>query len=296
MMARFISVLGAVLGLALAGLLSSTTGPAAAQSAAAAQSPAAAQSKVVILSTTTSTQDSGLLDVLVPMFEKKTGLTVKTISIGTGAALALAARGEADVTLAHAPGLERKYVAEGKMANRRLVMYNDFVVVGPPDDPAKVKGLPKAVDALERIAESRSRFVSRGDKSGTHTLELALWKQAGVQPKGAWYIESGQGMGQTLGIANERRAYTLTDRATYLAFQKRVDLPILVEKDRPLLNIYSVMEVNPANGPRVNAAGGKAFAEFMLAPETQAVIKTFGVDKYGQPLFVPVAGKKDEDL
>jgi tungstate transport system substrate-binding protein len=258
--------------------------------------PVPAQSNVVIVSTTTSTQDSGLLDVLVPLFEKKTGLTVKTISVGTGQALALAARGEADVTLAHAASLEKKYVAEGKMTNRRLVMYNDFVIIGPPDDPAKIKGLPKALDALRRIAESQSRFVSRGDKSGTHVLELALWKQAGIEPKGAWYIESGQGMGQTLGIANDRRAYALTDRATYLAFGKRVDLPILVEKDRPLLNIYSVMEVNPANGPRVNAAGGKAFAEFMLAPETQAVIKEFGMDKYGQALFVPVAGKKDEDL
>lgn len=258
--------------------------------------PALAQSNVVILSTTTSTQDSGLLDVLVPMFEKKSGLTVKTISVGTGQALALAARGEADVTLAHAPSVEKKYVEEGKMSNRRLVMYNDFVIIGPPDDPAKIRGVPKAVEALKRIAESQSRFVSRGDKSGTHVLEQGLWKQAGVEPKGAWYIESGQGMGQTLGIANDRRAYTLTDRGTYLALQKRVDLPILVEKDRPLLNIYSVMEVNPANGPRVNAAGGKAFAEFILAPDTQAVIKTFGVDKYGQPLFVPIAGKKDEDL
>jgi tungstate transport system substrate-binding protein len=258
--------------------------------------PALAQSNVVILSTTTSTQDSGLLDVLVPMFERKTALTVKTISVGTGQALALAARGEADVTLAHAPSVEKKYVEEGKMSNRRLVMYNDFVIIGPPDDPAKIRGVPKAVQALKRIAESQSRFVSRGDKSGTHVLEQGLWKQAGVEPKGAWYIESGQGMGQTLGIANDRRAYTLTDRGTYLAFQKRVDLPILVEKDRPLLNIYSVMEVNPANGPRVNAAGGRAFAEFILAPDTQAVIKTFGVDKYGQPLFVPIAGKKDEDL
>jgi len=261
-----------------------------------AGSHAEAQSNVVLLSTTTSTQDSGLLDVLVPMFEKQSGLSVKTISVGTGQALALAARGEADVTLAHAPGLEKKYVEDGKMSNRRLVMYNDFVLIGPTDDPAQIKGLPKAVDALKRIAESQSRFVSRGDKSGTHVLEQGLWKQAGLEPRGAWYIESGQGMGQTLGIANDRRAYTLTDRGTYLAFQKRVDLPILVEKDRLLLNIYSVMEVNPANGPRVNVAGGKAFAEFMLAPETQAVIKAFGVDKYGQPLFVPVAGKKDEDL
>jgi tungstate transport system substrate-binding protein len=258
--------------------------------------PALAQSTTVILSTTTSTQDSGLLDTLVPLFEKKTGLTVKTISVGTGQALALAARGEADVALVHAPSLERKYVEEGKMQNRRLVMYNDFVIIGPEDDPAKIKGLPKAVEALKRIAETQSRFVSRGDKSGTHLLELGLWKQAGVEPTGAWYIESGQGMGQTLGIANDRRAYTITDRGTWLAFQKRISLPILVEKDKPLLNIYSVMEVNPANGPRVNVAGGKAFADFMVAPDTQAVIKTYGVDKYGQPLFVPIAGKSDADF
>ena len=258
--------------------------------------PALAQSTTVILSTTTSTQDSGLLDTLVPMFEKKTGLTVKAISVGTGQALALAARGEADVALVHAPSLERKYIEEGKMQNRRLVMYNDFVLIGPEDDPAKIKGLPKAVEALKRIAETPSRFLSRGDKSGTHLLELGLWKQAGLEPKGAWYIESGQGMGQTLGIANDRRAYAITDRGTWLAFQKRLSLPILVEKDRPLLNIYSVMEINSANGSRVNVAGGKAFADFMVAPETQAVIKTFGGDKYGQPLFVPIAGQSEADF
>jgi len=253
-------------------------------------------SATVILSTTTSTQDSGLLDVLVPLFEKKTGYTLKTLSVGTGQALALAAKGEADVALVHAPALEKKYVAEGKLLARRLVMYNDFVIVGPPEDPAKIKGLPSAVDAMKRIGGSRSRFVSRGDKSGTNALELALWDRAGIQPAGAWYIESGQGMGQTLGIADDRRAYTLTDRGTYLAFQKRLDLPILVEKDRPLLNLYSVLEVNPASGPRVNVAGGKAFADFLLSPETQAMIKTFGVEKYGQPLFVPVAGKADTDF
>ncbi|HTY80221.1 MAG TPA: substrate-binding domain-containing protein [Candidatus Bathyarchaeia archaeon] len=258
--------------------------------------PAGAQSTNVILSTTTSTQDSGLLDVLVPMFEKKTGLSVKTISVGTGQALALAGRGEADVALVHAPSLERKYIEEGKMHDRRLVMYNDFIIIGPEDDPAKIKGMPKAVDALKRIAETQARFVSRGDRSGTHLLELGLWKQAGMEPKGAWYIESGQGMGQTLGIANDRRAYTIADRGTWLAFGKRVSLPILVEKDRPLLNIYSVMEVNPANGPRVNVAGGKAFADFMVAPETQAAIRTFGVDKFGQALFVPIAGKTDADF
>jgi len=264
--------------------------------ALALANPTRAQSTIVILSTTTSTQDSGLLDVLVPMFEKKTGLTVKTISVGTGQALALAARGEADVVLAHAPAVEKTYIDGGRMLHRRLVMYNDFVLIGPAEDPARIKGLPRALDAMKRIAESQSRFVSRGDRSGTHTLELALWKQAGIEPRGAWYIESGQGMGHTLGIADDRRAYTLTDRGTWLAFQKRISLPILVAKDRPLLNIYSVMEVNPASGPRVNAAGGKAFADFMLSPEVQAVIKTFGVDKYGQPLFVPIAGKTDADL
>lgn len=275
MIARFLVVLTAALALA---------------------GPARAQSTTVIVSTTTSTQDSGLLDVLVPMFEKKTGLTVKTISVGTGQALALAARGEADVTLAHAPAVEQKYVDEGRMLNRRLVMYNDFVLIGPAEDPARIKGLARALDAMKRIAESQSRFVSRGDRSGTHTLELALWKQAGLEPRGAWYIESGQGMGQTLGIADDRRAYTLTDRGTWLAFQKRISLPILVAKDRPLLNIYSVMEVNPASGPRVNAAGGRAFGDFMLSPEVQAVIKTFGEDQYGQPLFIPIAGKTDADL
>jgi tungstate transport system substrate-binding protein len=256
---------------------------------------AAAASTTLILSTTTSTQDSGLLDVLVPRFEQKTGYTVKTLSVGTGQALALATRGEADVALVHAPALEKKYVAAGKLLNRRLVMSNDFVIIGPAEDPAGIRGLASAVEAMKRIGQGRSRFVSRGDKSGTNILELALWQQAGVEPRGGWYIESGQGMGQTLGIADDRRAYTLTDRATYLAFQKRLTLPILVEKDRPLLNLYSVMEANPANGPRVNVAAAKAFAEFLLSPETQAVIRTFGVDKYGQPLFVPMAGKTDED-
>ena len=260
--------------------------------------PVAAQapSRTVILSTTTSTQDSGLLDVLLPLFERKSGYAVKAISVGTGQALALAARGEADVTLAHAPSVERKYVDEGKMQNRRLVMYNDFIIIGPEADPAGIKGDKSTAAALKKIAEKSARFVSRGDKSGTHTLELALWKLAGVTPAAPWYIESGQGMGATLGIADDRSAYTLTDRATALAFAKRVQLKTMVEGDKPLLNIYSVMEVNPANGLRVNAAGGKAFADFMLAPETQAVIKTFGIDKYGQALFVPIAGKTDEDF
>jgi tungstate transport system substrate-binding protein len=257
---------------------------------------ASGQSRTLILSTTTSTQDSGLLDALVPMFERQTGYTVKTVSVGTGQALALAARGEADVALVHAPDVEKKFVADGKLLNRRLVMYNDFVVVGPEADPARILGEKNAAAALKRIAEAGARFVSRGDKSGTHVLETNLWKRAGVTPAAPWYIESGQGMGATLGIADDRKAYTITDRATLLAFSKRVALKIMVEGDRPLLNLYSVMEVNPANGPKVNVAGGKAFADFMLAPETQQAIKTFGVDKYGQALFVPIAGTKDEDF
>jgi tungstate transport system substrate-binding protein len=257
---------------------------------------AEAQRPPVILSTTTSTQDSGLLDVLVPLFERQTGYSVKTIAVGTGQALALAGRGEADVVLAHAPALEKKYIADGKMLNRRLVMYNDFVIIGPAEDPARIKRMTKAADAMKAIASTGSRFVSRGDNSGTHNLEKELWKLAGVEPQTGWYIESGQGMGATLGIADDRKAYTLTDRGTYLAFQKRVRLPILLEGDRPLLNLYSVMEVNPANGPKVNTAGGKAFADFMVSADIQRVIKTFGVDKYGQPLFVPVAGTKEEDV
>ena len=253
-------------------------------------------SRNVILSTTTSTQDSGLLDVLIPIFEKQSGYTVKTVSVGTGQALALAGKGDADVALVHAPSLEKQYVADAKLLNRRLVMYNDFVIIGPKEDPAKIKSAKTALAALKLIEQSKSRFVSRGDNSGTHNLEKSLWKEAGLQPKGDWYIEAGQGMGATLGIANERDAYTITDRGTLLALGKRVNLPILVEGDKALLNIYSVMEVNPANGPRINTAGGKAFADFMVAPQTQEVIKNFGVDKFGQSLFVPVAGKKEDEL
>jgi tungstate transport system substrate-binding protein len=253
-------------------------------------------SRNVILSTTTSTQDSGLLDVLVPLFEKQTGYMVKTVSVGTGQALVLAAKGDADVALVHAPSLEKKYVADGKLLNRRLVMYNDFVIIGPKDDPAKVRAAKTSAGALKAIEQARAAFVSRGDNSGTHTLEKSLWKSAGIEPKGSWYIEAGQGMGATLGIANERNAYTITDRGTLLALRKRGSLPVLIEGDRALLNIYSVLEVNPANGPRINSAGGKAFADFMVAPQTQEAIKKFGVEKFGQPLFVPVAGKKEEDL
>jgi tungstate transport system substrate-binding protein len=252
--------------------------------------------KTVILATTTSTQDSGLLDLLVPLFEKQSDYKLKTVAVGTGQALALAARGEADVALVHAPSLEKQYVADGKLLNRRLVMYNNFIIVGPDNDPAKIRSSKDAVAALKLIAQAKARFVSRGDNSGTHTLEKSLWNMAGIAPKGSWYMESGQGMGATLTIANERSAYALSDRGTYLAFSQRFALPILIQGDKRLLNIYSVMEVNPANGPRINSAGGKAFADFMVAPQIQAVIKNFGVARFGQPLFVPVAGMREEEI
>ena len=247
--------------------------------------PVEAQRSLLILATTTSTQDSGLLDVLVPLFEKKTGYTVKTIAVGTGQSLALADRGEADVVLVHAPELELQYLAKGNLINRRRVMHNDFVLVGPPADPVGIKGAKSAGEALKKIAQRGAPFVSRGDQSGTHAKEKSLWKAAGTTPNGPWYIESGQGMGATLTIAAEKGAYTLTDRATYLAFKRRVQLAVLLEGDAALLNIYHVLEVSPARHRRVNAAGGKAFADFMLSAEAQEAIKAFGVEKYGEPLF-----------
>lgn len=256
---------------------------------------ARADSRVVILATTTSTQDSGLLDLLVPLFERQTGSSVKTIAVGTGQALAMGDRGEADVVLVHAPNLERDYLGRGTLINRRLVMHNDFLIVGPPADPAQVRGLATAAAALARVAAHRATFVSRGDNSGTHNQERALWRIAGITPRGRWYVETGQGMGATLTIASEKQAYTLTDRATFLALRPRVQLAVLVQGDAPLRNIYHVIEVSPTRHPRVNAAGGRAFAEFLVAPGTQAIIKTFGLDKYGEPLFFPDAGLPDPD-
>lgn len=250
-----------------------------------AATPGEAQRSPVILATTTSTQDSGLLDVLIPPFEKKTGYALKTIAVGTGQALTLGDRGEADVVLVHAPDLELQFLAKRNLINRRRVMHNDFVLVGPPADPAGIKGVKSAAGALKKIAERGALFLSRGDQSGTHDKEKSLWKAAGISPKGRWYIESGQGMGPTLTIAAEKGAYTLADRATHLAFKRRIQLVVLLGGDAALLNIYHVLEVSPARHPRVNAAGGKAFADFMLSAAAQEMIKTFGVEKYGEPLF-----------
>ncbi len=261
-----------------------------------AAAPAKPANPELILATTTSTQDSGLLDVLIPMFEKKTGYQVKTIAVGTGQAMAMGQRGEADVLLVHAPESEKKYIADGYGVNRQLVMHNDFVLVGPPDDPAKVKGTKTSKEALQKLATAKALFVSRGDNSGTDQLEKNLWKVLGTDPKGQqWYQETGQGMGATLNVAAEKKGYTITDRATYLALKKTLGLDILVEGDASLLNVYHVMEVNPAKFPKVNVEGAKAFAQFMVSKDTQETISKFGVDKFGQPLFFADAGKPDSN-
>ncbi len=246
---------------------------------------AAEPTKNIILATTTSTQDSGLLDVLVPLFEKKTGYVIKTIAVGTGQALAMGKRGDADVVLTHAPAAEKPLVAQGWFTDRTQFMHNDFIVVGPESDPAKLGGLKSVAQALRRIAERKATFISRGDDSGTHKMEKELWRAAGTGPASGWYIEAGQGMGATLRIASEKQAYTLTDRSTYLSLRKTLALKILLEGDPPLLNRYSVMLVNPAKHPRVNSEGGRAFHSWLLSDEALNLIKGFGKDRFGQPLF-----------
>jgi tungstate transport system substrate-binding protein len=255
--------------------------------------PAQAQ-KNLILATTTSTQDTGLLDTLVPMFEKKTGYFVKTIAVGSGQAMAMGQKGEADVLLVHSPDAEKKFMADGYGVNRLIVMHNDFVVVGPPADPAGIKSIKATSEAFKKIAATGTLFMSRGDKSGTDAKEKSLWKSAGISPEGqAWYQQTGLGMGQTLNVSAEKKAYTLADRGTYLAMKKNLGMAILNEGDKSLLNVYHVIDVNPAKWPKANAAGAKAFSDFMVARDTQDVISKFGVDKYGSPLFFPDAGKAE---
>ncbi len=251
----------------------------------------------IILATTTSTQDSGLLDVLIPAFQSQTGYKVKPIAVGTGQALAMGQRGEADALLVHAPDSELELIKSGDAVNRQLVMHNDFVLLGPTSDPAGIKNIKVVLEALRKIPDSKSIFVSRGDDSGTDKLEKALWKELGVTPKGqAWYQETGQGMGNTLNIASEKSAYTISDRATYLARKSNLGLSLLNSGDKKLLNIYHVMEVSSTKYPKVNSAGAKAFVDFFVARETQESIAKFGVDKYSEPLFFPDAGKKVEEL
>ncbi len=256
---------------------------------------APANPELILLSTTT-TRDSGLLDVLVPDFEKRTGYQLKQIIAGSGEILKLGERGEGDVLLTHSPAAEEAWMKAGHGTTRALVMHNDFVIVGPASDPAKIKGL-KVSDALQKIAAVKAPFISRGDQSGTHVKELALWKAAGIDPKGLpGYQETGSGQAQNLNVASEKSAYALTDRGTYLALKKNLALEILVEKDAGLLNIYHVMTVNPAKSPKINAAGAKAFADYIVGKDAQTIIKNFGVDKFGEPLFVPDAGKTEEQV
>ena len=252
----------------------------------------------LILATTTSTQDSGLLDVLIPVFETETGYTVQTVAVGSGQAMKMGEEGNADVLLVHAPASEVAFMEDGFGKDRALIMHNDFIIVGPANDPAAIKGR-SIVDALKLINDEGADFVSRGDDSGTHKAELNLWKKAELDPKGAapaWYLESGQGMGATLTIASEKSAYTLTDRATYLANKANMQLEIWVEGDRALLNVYHVITVNSDKWPKANYDGAIAFLKFMTEPSTQELIAQFGVEKYGQPLFYPDADKTDADL
>ena len=255
-------------------------------------SPAAAPSaeRSLILATTTSTQDSGLLDDLLPAFTAATGWAVKPVAVGSGQAIEMGRRGEADVLLVHSPAAEEDYVAEGTAGRRLLVMHNDFVLLGPEADPAGARGVA-ADEAMRRIAAAGAVFVSRGDDSGTHAREKSLWEQAGVPPGAPWYQETGQGMGATLRVAAEKAGYTLSDRATYLS--QPDGLALLVEGDPGLLNVYHVIEVTKRAGERVQPEAAAAFADWITGADAQRRIGEFGRAEYGQPLFVPDAGKPD---
>ncbi len=243
----------------------------------------------VLLATTTSTADTGLLDALAPIFWDETGYTLKPIAVGSGAALEIGKRGEADVLLVHSPAAEEEFMAAGFGSERRTLMFNDFVVVGPANDPARVAEAASANEAMNRIGETQAPFISRGDESGTHALERQLWEAAGITPRGDWYTESGTGMGDTLNITAERGGYTLSDRGTYLSLRDQLGLDVILEDDPSLLNIYHVILVNPENGRYIDAAAGRAFLEFLLTTETQEFISAFGVDEFGESLFTPCA-------
>jgi len=245
------------------------------------------------LSTTTSTENSGLLYELLPPFEKEFNVKVDVISVGTGKALKLGENGDADVVLVHARNLEDKFVADGYGVNRRDVMHNDFVIIGPGTDPAGIGKAKTAAEALKRIAKQKASFVSRGDQSGTHNKELSLWNKAKVKPSGSWYIESGRGMGEVLIMAHEKGGYTLTDRGTYLAFQKegKINLPILFEGDPTLFNPYGIIAVNPERHTHVQYTLAMALIGWVTSQGGQKIIAEYGKGKYGAPLFYPDAIK-----
>lgn len=245
--------------------------------------------KEIILSTTTSTQDSGLLDFLLPIFTEETGYEVKTIAVGTGKALQMGRDGDADVLLVHAKSDELKFVEEGHGTERHDVMYNDFILVGPKNDPLKLKeNYPNNIlEGLKTIANEKCDFISRGDDSGTHKKELSIWKSADIEPAGDWYISAGSGMADVLKIADEKQAYTITDRATYLSMKLDLDLDIIIEGDDNLFNQYGVIPVNPDINENINHEGAVAFMNWLLSERGQELIKEYGVEEYGQPLFIP---------
>ena len=252
--------------------------------------PAQAQQRFITVASTTSTEQSGLFKHLLPIFEAKTGIQVHVVALGTGQALDMGRRGDADVVFVHAKPLEEKFIAEGQGLKRYEVMYNDFIVVGPKADPARVAGGKDTLQAFRKIRDARAPFTSRGDRSGTHFAELELWKGAGIDiahDKGAWYRETGSGMGPTLNVASGMNAYALTDRGTWLAFKNRGDLTIVVEGDRRLFNQYGVMLVNPARHPHVKKEMGQAFIDWLIAPEGQSAIAAYQID--GQQVFFPDA-------
>jgi len=254
----------------------------------AAALPAAAEDKFIVVASTTSTEDSGLFKYLLPIFRAKTGIEVRVVAQGTGQALATAKKGDADVVFVHDRVAELKFVDEGYGLDRREVMYNDFVIVGPKADPARIAGGKDVIDALKKIAASASPFASRGDKSGTHAAELRYWKEAGIDPqtgRGTWYRETGSGMGPTLNTASAMGAYAFTDRGTWLSFKNRGDLGIVIEGDNKLFNQYGVMLVNPAKHPHVKKELGQAFIDWLTSAEGQAAIAGYKVE--GQQLFFP---------
>ncbi len=291
-------LVGACAGSAVSPATGTPSAPPAASTATsqAVTPPSPAGATSMILATTTSTQDSGLLDVLVPAFEAATGYVVKTVAVGSGQAITMGQEGNADVLLVHSPKAEKAFVDAGWGVERRLVMHNYFLVVGPASDPAGIKGMTSASDALKKIAAAKATFVSRGDKSGTETKEKALWATAGITPEGSWYLQSGQGMGATLQIASEKGGYTLTDDATFLANSSKYQLESLVSGDPTLLNIYHVIAVSPAKWPKVNGAGATAFADYLTSAEGQALIAAFGTETYGKALFTPDASKVESEL
>jgi tungstate transport system substrate-binding protein len=254
-----------------------------------------AQTRTLTLATTTSTRDSGLLKVLVPMFKKETGIDVKVVAVGSGQALELGRRGDADVLLTHAPDAEKRFMAEGYGERRRGVMHNDFVLVGPQTNPARIKGRTSITRAFDRIAQSESPFISRGDESGTHMKEKNIWKEAALDPAGNWYVRAGVGMAQALRIASEKRAYTLADRGTFLSQRDRLDLAIHSQGDPLLRNPYAVIVVSSAKHPGVNHRAANRFAEFLLSPKVQSIIGKFGVERFGQPLYFPRMPSKPSD-